>query len=96
MIKSMNPHAFFNERNELLKRLLARQCEVCGWEGSCEVHHVRRMSDLKHRDGRVKTDIWMRRMAELRRKTLSVCHTCHRNIHRGQLPSKAGQVHEGK
>lgn len=90
------PTRFFNERNELLKRLLARQCEVCGWEGSCEVHHVRHMSDLKHRDGRVKTDIWIRRMAELRRKTLSVCHKCHRDIHRGQLHSTAGQAYEGK
>lgn len=79
---------FFNERNELLKRLLADQCEVCGSTQDCEVHHVRKMADLQYKDGRPKTNVWTRRMVELRRKTLVVCHSCHRRIHGGKLGKK--------
>src|SRR5207249_8420394 len=34
-------------RNELIKRLLADACELCGAQGHCEVHHIRKLADLK-------------------------------------------------
>jgi hypothetical protein len=76
---------FFKEQNELVKRLLAHQCEICGSEENCEVHHVKGMASLRYRDGRPKEDPWTRRMVELRRKTLVVCRKCHNQIHAGKL-----------
>ena len=38
-------------RSELLQRLLADKCEVCGSKGKVEVHHVRKLKDL-NRPGR--------------------------------------------
>ena len=71
-----------NSRNDLLKRLDASQCEMCGDAGPIEVHHVRKLKDL-NRPGRKPKADWEKRMIALRRKTLMVCKPCHTAIHRG-------------
>jgi group II intron reverse transcriptase/maturase len=69
--------------SELVQRLTADQCEMCGSKQDVEVHHVRKLADLKVK-GRKERPIWVKRMAALRRKTLVVCKTCHQAIHAGQ------------
>lgn len=71
------------ERNELLKRLLANTCELCESTENCEVHHIRKLADLKIK-GRAEKPLWVQRMAARRRKTLVVCRTCHDAIHAGR------------
>jgi len=71
-------------RTEILKRLLADRCEICGQEGNCQVHHVRKLADLNVK-GRKEKPLWMQIMAARRRKTLVVCQNCHRDIHAGKL-----------
>jgi group II intron reverse transcriptase/maturase len=78
------PHVYFR-RNELIKRLLAGACELCGSTDDCEVHHVRKLADLKPK-GRAEKPLWVRVMASRRRKTLVVCRCCHEAIHAGRLP----------
>jgi group II intron reverse transcriptase/maturase len=70
-------------RSELIQRLLTEICELCGSSEYIEVHHVRRLADLK-RKGRKEKPLWVQRMAALRRKTLVVCKACHHAIHRGE------------
>jgi group II intron reverse transcriptase/maturase len=70
------------EPNELIKRLLADKCELCGSRTDIEVHHIRKLADLKEK-GRKEKPHWVKKMAQRRRKTLIVCATCHDNIHRG-------------
>ena len=70
------------ERNELIKRLLAEKCELCGSRENVEVHHIRKLADLE-KEGR-KRPRWVKIMAARRRKTLVVCHVCHRAIHAGR------------
>jgi hypothetical protein len=65
----------------VVQRLLARACELCGAEGDCQVHHVRKLADL-NRPGRGEKPLWVKRMAARRRKTLVVCQQCHEAIHR--------------
>jgi Reverse transcriptase (RNA-dependent DNA polymerase)/Type II intron maturase len=36
------PRHFDRSRNELIKRLLADTCELCGAQGHCAVHHIRK------------------------------------------------------
>ncbi|MGR5968220.1 HNH endonuclease [Bacillus paranthracis] len=67
-------------RTELTQRLLANQCEWCKEEGkSVEVHHVRKLKDLK---GKSK---WEVKMIARKRKTMVLCKTCHQDLHAGKL-----------
>ena len=78
-------HQYFDRRSELITRLQAHRCELCGTEGPCEVHHVRKLADLKRRwAGRKAKPKWVVRMIAMHRKTLVVCHACHQAIHNGR------------
>lgn len=70
------------DRNELIKRLLAEKCELCGSKMNVEVHHIRKLADLREK-GRNEKPRWVKKMIQRRRKTLIVCANCHENIHRG-------------
>jgi group II intron reverse transcriptase/maturase len=71
-------------RNDVVKRLLANQCELCGSTENVQVHHVRKLKELKRRyKGRANPPKWVAKMAALRRKTLVTCAECHRAIHAG-------------
>lgn len=72
------------DRNELVRRLLADTCELCGSGKDIQVHHIRRIDDLKRRyQGRRQPPRWAIHMMEIRRKTLVVCKKCHQAIHAG-------------
>lgn len=72
-------------RADLVQRLQANQCELCGSQEQIEVHHVRKLANLKKRwSGRRTKPDWVIRMIGLRRKTLVVCRKCHMDIHAGR------------
>ncbi len=78
-------HQPANRRSEVVQRLLASKCELCGKEGPVEVHHIRKLSDID-RPGRRPKEAWERLMSARRRKTLVVCtgeDGCHHRIHMG-------------
>jgi len=70
-------------RTELIDRLLADVCELCGSRNDVEVHHIRKLSDLKVK-GRKEKPTWLKTMAAMKRKTLIVCRACHDAIHAGR------------
>ena len=74
-------------RNQLIQRLLADQCEMCGDQGSVQVHHIHKLADLT-KPGRTEKPFWIQRMAAIRRKTLVVCKDCHDAIHTGNVRAK--------
>jgi hypothetical protein len=41
------PYQVYGGRTELIKRLLANKCELCGSEENIEVHHIRKLSGKK-------------------------------------------------
>jgi group II intron reverse transcriptase/maturase len=77
-------------RTELVRRLLANTCELCGSQDRVEVHHVHRLADVKKRYGKsqVRPD-WAKFMLARNRKTVVVCHTCHQAIHRGTYDGRS-------
>ena len=79
---------FLTQQTDIVSRLLADVCEICGHETDCEVHHIRKLADL-HKTGRREKPLWMQRMIALRRKTLVVCAPCHRAIHHGKPLDRA-------
>jgi hypothetical protein len=73
----------YKSRTELGKRLLAHKCEWCGTsEGQMEVHHVRKLGNLKGKAS------WERQMIERHRKTMILCVECHDELHAGKLNEK--------
>lgn len=78
-----SPTVYRNRRTELLTRLLANRCELCGAQANIQVHHVRKLRDLMDKGGRERP-LWVKRMAALQRKTLVVCQGCHTAIHAGR------------
>lgn len=77
----------WNNRSELVQRLLAQECELCGSHENIEVHHIRKLADLTQK-GRAISPEWKRRMIAKKRKTLAVCQTCHNKIHNGEYDGK--------
>ena len=82
VLVDQNPISMRSERNELVKRLLADQCELCGSQENVEVHHIHKLADLK-KEGKERPQ-WVKLMAARRRKTLVVCRLCHQAIHAGR------------
>jgi len=82
----------FANTTEIVQRLLAEKCELCGSCDRIQVHHIRALKDLK-RKGRPDKPLWVTVMAARRRKTLVVCHQCHVNIHGGRLQSSSQLGH---
>jgi len=74
-------------RKELVIRLRARRCELCGDVGSVLVHQVRRLASLGPPGP--GQPVWAVLMAQKRRKTLVVCPPCHEAIHSGQAATTA-------
>jgi len=81
-------------RNELIQRLKADECELCGSRDRIQSHHVRKLADLKVK-GRKEIPTWKQVMIARKRKTLIVCHYCHVAIHAGR-PTRTRQSQEVK
>lgn len=78
--KMPNENVYIWGYSELIQRLNANKCEWCGTEdGSMEVHHIRKLKDLKGKA------TWEKYMIALRRKTLVLCRQCHVELHAGRI-----------
>src|SRR5439155_9002412 len=78
-----------SKRSEVVQRLLAGKCELCGIEGEpVQVHHIRKLADIDRPGRRPKTS-WEWVMSARKRKTLVVCEDCHRIIHAGHYDGPA-------
>ncbi len=74
----------YSGRTKFEKRLLANKCEACGTtEGRMEVHHIRKLKDLKKKSNLKYLD---KIMIERNRKTIVLCFKCHHDHHEKQIP----------
>jgi group II intron reverse transcriptase/maturase len=88
VINDAKTEPIWSKRSEVVERLLAQKCELCGVEDNIEVHHIRKLADLE-RKGQANKPEWARVMAARRRKTLVVCQSCHNDIHYGRYDGPA-------
>lgn len=77
-------------KSQLINRINANQCEMCGKTGKTsdfEVHHIRKLKDVKNKYGKRGNKIpnWVLQMCRMNRKTLILCKKCHVNLHNGSL-----------
>lgn len=80
-------------RSQLVDRLLAQACELCGSTEQVEVHHLRKLKDVVNQYRRKEKPAWLVRMIQIRRKTLVVCKQCHHAIHQGTYDGKPVKSH---
>jgi len=70
-----------SSRSEVVDRLLAERCELCGQKDvPVQMHHIRKLADID-RPGRRPKMNWEKVMAARKRKSLAVCKDCHQEIH---------------
>jgi RNA-directed DNA polymerase len=75
-------------RSRLTERLEANRCEACEREGGYfEVHHIRKLADVKH-------DYVGHKMAAMKRKTIILCVACHDRLHAGKLSPRRGRTED--
>ncbi len=75
--------AAHHSRSELIQRMMANECELCGSHKNIQIHHIRKLADLD-KPGRNRKPKWMKIMSARKRKTLAVCRDCHYKIHQGE------------
>jgi len=90
----------WSERVQLIDRLLADTCELCGSQVNVEVHHINHMKTLRKK-GQGTPPQWVVWMAARQRKTIVVCRGCHNDIHKGRstvtpFPKDTGEPDDGK
>ncbi|MGO9751322.1 MAG: reverse transcriptase domain-containing protein [Solirubrobacteraceae bacterium] len=83
VLRDREPVPAIARHKEVVRRLLAGRCEICGQQEKVQVHQIRRLADLK-KLGQPQPPEWVRQMATRRRKTLIVCDACHADIHERQ------------
>ena len=70
-------------RTEFVERLNANRCELCGVQNTaCEVHHVRKMADMK------VAPLGRKMISARARKRIVLCRPCHVDLHAGRLPDR--------
>jgi group II intron reverse transcriptase/maturase len=97
-IKDQELRPYTTRRTELIDHWLRDTCDMCGATGKVEIHHIRKLADLKIA-GRREKPLWMQIMSARRRKTLAVCHTCHMDIQHNRPRAKrrnTGEPDAGK
>ncbi|MCA9325781.1 hypothetical protein KDA23_07045 [Candidatus Saccharibacteria bacterium] len=86
LIRDQHPRPIHLTRNDLVRRLQADKCEHCGAEEQVEVHHIRKLKDLKKQwQGRPEKPKWVAWMIGRNRKTMVLCRSCHDKLHQGKL-----------
>ena len=58
----------WNGRSEVVQRLLAQECEICGAKDNIEVHHIRKLADIRQKGCKERPE-WMLKMSARKRKT---------------------------
>jgi group II intron reverse transcriptase/maturase len=73
----------FGRRYEIISKLEAELCQMCGLEGPVEMHHREPMKNV-HRKGTKSLSAWDEKMIAMNRITIPVCWNCHRAITYGK------------
>ncbi len=83
------PFVIAGRKSELVTKLLAGECQLCGKTSNLEAHHTRKLKDLKKRwQGRSNPPAWVQSMIARNRKSIVVCKECHNDITFGRYDGK--------
>nr|QUS63793.1 hypothetical protein [Haslea silbo] len=81
-----------NWNNKLTKSNLFKSCIICGSTDQIEMHHVRKVKDLKSKAKGGKLDFFMTQMAAINRKQVPLCSVHHHALHNGTLSTSEREL----
>ena len=70
--------------NKLTKSSLLNACVICG-ATPVEMHHIRKISDLRTKYDKGEIDFYTMQMAGINRKQVPLCRTHHKVLHQNKL-----------
>lgn len=76
---------FSNWNKKLTKSNLFKKCVICGSTNRVEMHHVRKIRDLKSKLRNKKIDFFTFQMAAINRKQVPLCAKHHKALHNNTL-----------
>jgi hypothetical protein len=76
---------FSNWNNKLTKSNLFKPCVICGSSNRIEMHHVRKVRDLKSKVQGKNVDFFTAQMAAINRKQVPLCSEHHKALHNNTL-----------
>lgn len=81
MISPKDPFAGIDKvwNSKFTKSNLFKACLICGATKDVEMHHVRKIRDLRNPDSRL--DFFTRQMAAINRKQVPLCKAHHIGLH---------------
>jgi group II intron reverse transcriptase/maturase len=68
-------------RNKLTRSNLFKKCIICGSSDQIEMHHVRKIADLKSKAKKKHLDFFTLQMASINRKQVPLCSFHHKALH---------------
>lgn len=74
-----------NWNKNLTKSNLFKLCGICGSSDHIEMHHVRKVKDLKSKARAKNMDFFRMQMAAINRKQIPLCTTHHKALHNNTL-----------
>ena len=74
-----------NWNKKLTKSNLFKSCIICGSTNQIEMHHVRKVKDLKNKVKRKELDFFTTQMAAINRKQVPLCSAHHLALHNNTL-----------
>lgn len=83
---------FSNWNKKLTKSNLFKQCVICGESKKVEMHHIRRVRDLKSKLKKKKTDFFLAQMVAINRKQVPLCKKHHQALHKNALTQKEREL----
>ena len=76
---------FSNWNNKLTRSNLFKQCLICGNTKFVEMHHIRKIRDLKSKYKKKSMDFFTMQMAAVNRKQIPLCSEHHKALHQNSL-----------
>ena len=76
---------FSNWNSKLTKSNLFKQCVICGSTKHVEMHHIRKVRDIKSKLRKKNTDFFSLQMAAINRKQIPLCAEHHKALHNNTL-----------
>ena len=74
------PERYYFTPTNLVARLKACRCELCGKENvKLDMHHVRKLKNLQGKED------WEKHMIARKRKTIALCRSCHKKVDGGWM-----------
>jgi group II intron reverse transcriptase/maturase len=85
-----------NWNSKFTKSNLFKSCAICGSNERVEMHHVRKVRDLKSKAKGKKMDFFTMQRAAINRKQVPLCSSHHKALHNDTLSSAERELFKSK